>query len=118
MCLSLSAFGASLCLRFAEPSFLLTGLFLQGLAVSSLVTVLILTLLELPQVSERHAGVASGMFFSASQFGGVLGPFTLGLLYVPGAGFNAGLVMLAVISLSIAAGAILLSNANNRSVTG
>ncbi len=108
MALSLAACGASILLRFNEPSSLLTGLFLQGLANSSLVTVLILTLLELPEVSERHAGVASGMFFSASQCGGVLGPFVLGYLYTHETGFIYGLALLSAIALSIAAGSLLL----------
>jgi len=106
--LSLAAFSASIMLRLTEPSSLLAGLLLQGIANSSLVTVLILTLLELPEVQERHAGVASGMFFSASQLGGVLGPFTIGVLYSPEMGFSNGLTLLTTISLTIVAGSILL----------
>ncbi len=106
--LSLAAFSASLMLRLTEPSSLLTGLILQGIANSSLVTVLILTLLELPEVQERHAGVASGMFFSASQLGGVLGPFTLGYLYSPEVGFSHGLTLLTTIALTILGGSMLL----------
>lgn len=105
--LGLTALCSSLLLRFAEPSSLLAGLLLQGIANSSLVTVLILTLLELPEVSERHAGVASGLFFSASQFGGVLGPFTMGLLYNADAGFSHGLGFLTIISMTIVGGAAL-----------
>ena len=106
--LSLAAFSASIMLRLTEPSSLLAGLLLQGIANSSLVTVLILTLLELPEVQERHAGVASGMFFSASQLGGVLGPFTIGVLYSPEIGFSSGLTLLTLISITIVAGSILL----------
>ncbi|MFT7219592.1 MAG: CP family cyanate transporter-like MFS transporter [Candidatus Azotimanducaceae bacterium] len=106
--LSLAAFLATVMLRFTEPSSMLTGLILQGIANSSLVTVLILTLLELPEVNERYAGVASGLFFSASQLGGVLGPFTLGLLYTPEVGFSSGLTLLTIISLTIVGGASML----------
>ncbi|MFP6805244.1 MAG: MFS transporter [Pseudomonadales bacterium] len=106
--LSLAAFSASIMLRLTEPSSLLTGLLLQGIANSSLVTVLILTLLELPEVHERHSGVASGLFFSASQLGGVLGPVTMGVLYSPEMGFSNGLTLLTTISLTIVAGSILL----------
>ena len=108
--LSLAAFSASIMLRLTEPSSLLAGLLLQGIANSSLVTVLILTLLELPEVQERHAGVASGMFFSASQLGGVLGPFTIGVLYSPEIGFSNGLTLLTLISITIVAGSILLQS--------
>ena len=106
--LSVAAIGASLMLRLTSPSYLLLGLLLQGVANSSLVTVLILTLLELPEVPERYAGTASGLFFSASQLGGVLGPFTMGILYDIDVGFSNGLTMLTGVSLSILFGALLL----------
>ena len=106
--LGLVAFSASIMLRFSEPSSMLIGLILQGIANSTLVTVLILTLLELPEVSERHTGVASGLFFSASQLGGVLGPFTLGFLYTPEIGFSYGLALLTTIALTIVGGAVVL----------
>ena len=106
--LGLAAFSASLMLRLTEPSYLLTGLLLQGVANGSLVTVLILTLLELPEIQERHAGVASGLFFSASQLGGVLGPFTMGFLYSPEIGFSNGMTLLTTVSLTIVGGSMLL----------
>ncbi len=106
--LSVLAFLASLLLRFAEPSSLLSGLLLQGIARSALMTVLILTLVELPEIGERYAGVASGLFFSAAEVGGVLGPLTLGLLYDPGAGFSAGLWLLTGIAAAMVMGAIAL----------
>ena len=105
---SIAACIASLLLRFSEPASLLAGLLLQGVARSSLMTVLILTLVELPEIGERHAGVASGLFFSAAELGGVLGPLSLGLLYSPGSGFSAGLTLLTVISLTIVGGSFLL----------
>ncbi len=106
--LSVVAVLASLLLRFSEPSTMLSGLLLQGIARSSLMTVLILTLVELPEIGERYAGVASGLFFSAAEIGGVLGPLTLGLLHDPSAGFSAGLLLLTAIAVSMTAGAILL----------
>ena len=106
--LSIAAFIASILLRFGEPSSLLTGLLLQGVARSSLMTVLILSLVELPEIGERYAGVASGLFFSAAELGGVLGPLTLGLLYTPEVGFSSGLTLLTGIALTIIAGAFLL----------
>ena len=106
--LRIAAFIASILLRFGEPSSLLTGLLLQGVARSSLMTVLILSLVELPEIGERYAGVASGLFFSAAELGGVLGPLTLGLLYTPEVGFSSGLTLLTGIALTIIAGAFLL----------
>lgn len=112
--LSIAAFGASLLLRFSEPTTLLPGLLLQGIARSSLMTVLILTLVELPEIGERYAGVASGLFFSAAEFGGVMGPLALGLLYAPNAGFSSGLTLLSLVALTIVCGAILLKRRTRR----
>lgn len=103
--LSLSAAGASLLLHFQVEPLLFSGLLLQGIARSSLMTVLVLTLVELPGIGERYAGVASGLFFSAAEVGGVLGPVTLGLLYDMTGNFDAGLYMLTAIAVALALGA-------------
>ena len=87
---------------------LVPGLILQGLARASLMTVLILTLVELPEIGEKRAGTASGMFFSAAEMGGLLGPLTLGILYDPSAGFSSGLIFLSLISGFMIVGALLL----------
>lgn len=108
LALSSAAFLASLLLRFNEPESLITGLLLQGIARSSLMTVLILTLVELPEIGERYAGVASGLFFSAAELGGVMGPLTLGLLYTPSGGFTNGLTLLTMITLTMILGSLLL----------
>ncbi|MDA1101342.1 MAG: MFS transporter [Proteobacteria bacterium] len=70
------------------------GLILQGLSRSSLMTVLMLLLVETPGVGSRHAGAAGGLFFSAAEVGGVLGPLTLGALSDLTGGFSAGLYLL------------------------
>jgi len=106
--LSMAALVASLLLRFEEPASLVSGLILQGIARSSLMTVLILTLVELPEIGEKYAGVASGLFFSAAEFGGVMGPLLLGILYDPAAGFSTGLALLSGVAITILIGAVLL----------
>ena len=70
------------------------GLILQGLSRSSLMTVLMLLLVETPGIGSRHAGAAGGLFFSAAEIGGVLGPLTLGALSDLTGGFSAGLYLL------------------------
>ena len=70
------------------------GLILQGLSRSSLMTVLMLLLVETPDVGSRHAGAAGGLFFSAAEIGGVLGPLTLGAMSDLTGGFSAGLYLL------------------------
>jgi len=100
--LSLCAAFSSILLHFQQNTLLIAGLLLQGIAKSSLMTVLILTLMDLPEVGEKYAGVASGLFFSAAEVGGVLGPLTLGFLYDLSGGFDSGLYLLTSISLLIA----------------
>lgn len=100
---------ASAALTFSGDLVLAFALVLQGFVRASLMTILILTLMELPVVQERHAGTASGLFFSAAEIGGVLGPLGLGLMHDLTGGFNAGLYALAAIAAAMALGAIRLS---------
>ena len=106
--LCFAAFLSSLLLQFVSLNVLVPGLILQGIARASLMTVLILTLVELPEIGEKRAGTASGMFFSAAEMGGLLGPLTLGILYDPSLGFSSGLIFLSVISGFMIIGALLL----------
>jgi CP family cyanate transporter-like MFS transporter len=100
--LCVAAATASLLLQFQEPTALFPGLMLQGIARSSLMTVLILTLVELPGIGERHAGTASGLFFSAAEVGGVLGPVSLGVLYDLTGAFASGLYGLTAVAGALA----------------
>ena len=99
---------ASVLLHFQSQPVLFTGLVLQGIARPSLMTVLVLTLVELPGIDERDVGVATGLFFSAAEVGGVLGPLSLGFLYDLTHGFDSGLYMLTIVSIILILGAIRL----------
>jgi cyanate permease len=108
---------AGLCVAAAVSSFLLTreaagtttvALLVQGLVRSSLMTVLILTLVELPGIRPEQAGTASGLFFSAAEVGGVLGPLGLGFIYDLTHGFNAGLYALTAVSTLMVLGTLRL----------
>ena len=103
--LSLCAAAASLLLKVQHEPVLLGGLLLQGIARSALMTVLILTLIELPGIGDRYAGVASGLFFASAEVGGMLGPLTLGLLYDFTGDFDTGLYLLTAVGLALALGA-------------
>jgi cyanate permease len=107
--LCLCALLASLLLLSATPVPLTAGLLLQGVARSALMTVLVLTLVELPGIGDRLAGTASGLFFSAAEVGGVLGPLGLGLAYDVTGGFAFGLSSFACIAAGLALGARRLS---------
>jgi cyanate permease len=65
-------------------------------------TVLILTLVELPGIGDKYAGMASGLFFSAAEVGGVMGPIALGVLYDLSGNFSFALTLLTLISVGLA----------------
>lgn len=106
--LCLMAGVASLLLHAGSGPILMAGLVVQGIARSSLMTVAMLVLLEMPEVGERHAGTAGGMFFSAAEIGGSSGPLIVGLLYDWTGGFGAGLDLLAVVAGLLCLGALYL----------
>ena len=105
------ALAASILLRFTESVPLTAGLILQGVAKSSLMTVLVLTLVELPEVGDRRAGAATGLFFSAAEVGGVLGPLGMGVLYDLSGGFHSSLTALTAVACLLLAGSFGLRRA-------
>jgi len=106
--LCVAALLASVLLQALHNVTLTSGLILQGIARSSLMTVLILTLVELPGIGEQRVGVASGMFFSAAEVGGMLGPLGMGVIFDVTGGFSASLWSLSVVSAAMIAGALYL----------
>ncbi|MGE4649073.1 MAG: MFS transporter [Arenicellales bacterium] len=96
---SCSLFGSLLLLTEAMGSWLYLALILMGIAGGSMMTVLILTLVEVPGVGERRAGTAGGFFFSAAEIGGVGGPVAFGVLYGGSGGFSSALALLALLAL-------------------
>lgn len=94
-----SLFGSLLLLTGAMGSWLYLALILMGIAGGSMMTVLILTLVEVPGVGQRRAGTAGGFFFSAAEIGGVGGPVAIGVLYGGSGGFSSALALLALVAL-------------------
>ncbi len=93
-----AAAGVAALLLQAENNALLTiGLVAQGIARSSMMTVMVLLLVEIKDIGSRYAGAASGLFFSAAEVGGVLGPMTLGAVYDVTGGFTPSLLLLTAI---------------------
>lgn len=86
---------AALLIQGATGPGLVIGLVLQDIARGSLMVVSVLVLMESPEVGSRNIGAAGGLFFSAAEIGGVLGPLTIGLVYDLTGGFAAGLFLLA-----------------------
>ena len=107
--LCVAAVIASLLLHLSSDLPLAVGLILQGIARSSMMTVLILTLVELPGIGDKRAGVASGMFFSAAEIGGMLGPLGIGIAYDLTGGFTTSLFGLTVVGLVLVGAAAYLA---------
>ncbi len=103
LCFSILA--ATLVLQVPARPVLFSGLVLQGIARATLMTVLVLTLVELPGIGARNAGTASGLFFAAAEFGGMLGPLSVGVLYDLSGNFVAGLALCSLISFGLVLGA-------------
>lgn len=95
--LFLAAAVATLSLHQTQPAVLALGFLLQGLARGAMLTIAMLLLVELKAVGARKTGTAGGLFFSAAEVGGVLGPLTLGYLYDLTHGFDAALHLLTAI---------------------
>ena len=71
----------------------LFGLLLFGVSGPCLMPLLVLSLMETPEVASRYLGSATGVFFCVAEIGGFLGPFVVGYLvdlsgnFLPGAAF-------------------------------
>ncbi|MEM6741402.1 MAG: MFS transporter, partial [Pseudomonadota bacterium] len=90
---------ASLCLHFTNLSLILPGLIAQGVARGAMMTIAILILMETPSVPSERLGLAGGLFFTAAEIGGVLGPVSFGVLSALSGGFALPLVSVTVVCL-------------------
>ena len=104
-----AAFVASLLLHASAGPWLATGLVLQGVARSSMMTVAMLLLMETPGVPKERLGLAGGLFFTAAEIGGVLGPLTIGIIADLTGGFTVALFVLSGICIALIASIGLLA---------
>lgn len=99
--LFLAALVASLLLHAAPGPWLASGLVLQGIARSSMMTVAILLLMETPGVPKARLGLAGGLFFTAAEVGGVMGPLTIGVISDLTGGFSVALFLLSALCIAL-----------------
>ncbi len=92
--------GSVLLLATGVPA-LVVAMVLQGIGRGTLIAVLILVLMETRGVDPRNTGAAVGLFFSAAEIGGVLGPLVIGAMWDLTGGFDAGLWLLGAVSLAL-----------------
>lgn len=93
---------AALLMSVKTPGFpLFVGLVLFGIAGPSLFPIVMLILMDTPEVGERHMGLAGGIFFCVAEIGGFAGPLIMGTLADLTGTFLAGVAFLAALSLII-----------------
>ena len=99
--LFLAAGAATMLLHLSAGPLLVVGLACQGVARGAMMAVAVLVLVESPGVDSRNAGAAGGLFFSAAEVGGVLGPVLVGVLHDLTGGFAASLHMMTAICAAL-----------------
>ncbi len=80
----------------------LAALLVFGIIISPFVPVLVLILMDIPEVGSTYMGAAGGMFYCVSEIGGFAGPLVMGVLVDITGGFLAGVLFLAVLCIGIA----------------
>jgi MFS family permease len=106
------AFLATLLMQFAHGPLLAVALALQGFSRGSLTSVLLVVLIDSRGVGVRNAGAASGLYFTAGEIGGMLGPFVIGLAYDMTGSFAAGLGVMSLMMVSSLVMLVLLARAS------
>ncbi len=109
--LSLLAFltSAGLLISLAASSWMLvTGLILYGAAAATLLPMLMLILMDDPQVGSENMGLAGGIFFAIAEIGGFTGPLLMGILAEITGTFLVGIILLASMGLILSASLFLL----------
>lgn len=106
--MSLTAAIALLIVARASGAPLITGLVLYGLSSCSVLPLLILILMDIPEVGSRYMGSAGGMFFCVAQIGGFAGPVMMGAVVDMTGAFLAGVSFIVGLSLAMSVMALLL----------
>jgi cyanate permease len=95
----LASAAAALLIAFTTGPLQYLGLVLLGVGRGCSSSLLLLTLLRSPQVGPGLMGAAGGLFFTAGELGGVIGPTMTGLLADATGAFDTGMTVLAGVSV-------------------
>ena len=85
----------------ASGALLYTGLIILGIFNSPFMPLMLLILMDSPEIEAKHMGSAGGMFFCVAEIGGFAGPLIMGILVDITSTFLAGAVFLACLSFAI-----------------
>lgn len=77
---------------------LFIGLVIFGMAMTPAMPLLMLILMESPEVGSKYMGSAAGMFFCVAEVGGFAGPFLFGTIRNATGDFLAGTLIVAVLA--------------------
>lgn len=77
------------------------GLLLFGASGPCLMPLLVLSLMETPEVASTYLGSATGVFFCVAEMGGFLGPFVVGYLVDLSGSFTSGGIFLVSLGAAI-----------------
>jgi cyanate permease len=80
----------------------ITGLLVYGLSSGIIMPLIVLILMEIPEVGSKYMGAAAGMFFCVAEIGGFAGPFLIGAIKDFSGSFLTGGICLAGIALAMA----------------
>jgi cyanate permease len=92
----------------ASGGFLITGLSLYGICSTSAMPLLMLVLMDMPEVGSRYMGSVGGMYFCVAEIGGFAGPSLMGVMADLTGNFLTGVYILAGFSVAMAVMALLL----------
>ncbi|MDP2646471.1 MAG: MFS transporter, partial [Desulfobacterales bacterium] len=90
------------------PAF--AGLFLYGIGSCIFFPIIMLILMDTPEVEPKYMGSASGLFFCISEIGGFMAPLVIGILVDWTGGFTAAGYFMAALCLSIFALSFLIQD--------
>ncbi len=85
---------ATMLIYAATGPLLFVGLVLQGMCRGAMTSIAILTLMDMDEGDSSRVGAATGLYFSAAEVGGALGPMSMGALAQATGGFAAPIFMM------------------------
>lgn len=85
---------------------LITSVLILGFFRAGIIPLLFLEIMGHPEISIADIGAATGVFFAVGEIGGFLGPLVVGLVADGDRGFDAAVVVLAIVALAGSAGAV------------
>ena len=86
---------------FVNNFFVILPIFILGFALGGLMPILLVTLIDIPEIGLKNIGGVIGLFFAVGEIGGFLGPFIVGFLRDMTGSFLPGLLALSISSFSM-----------------